>query len=91
CDKRAPGRHHSASSEETPVYSEAMHRAIISIRCAASKRSFQSLKDPLYLREVHLLRPGTLLPSPQTGQRDLVRLHEGFKPRATKYFVVRAR
>ncbi|EIM84181.1 uncharacterized protein STEHIDRAFT_44275, partial [Stereum hirsutum FP-91666 SS1] len=72
--------------DETPVYSEAMHRAIITIRCAASKCSFQSLKNPLYLHEVCLLRPSTLLPSPQTGQRDLVRLHEGFKPRATKYF-----
>lgn len=90
CDKRAPSRLHPASSDETPAYSEAMHRAIITIRCAASKRSYESLRDPLYLREVHLLRPGTLLPAPQTGQRDLVRLHEGFKAHATNYFVVRA-
>ncbi|EIM80759.1 uncharacterized protein STEHIDRAFT_68018, partial [Stereum hirsutum FP-91666 SS1] len=70
------------------VYSEAMHRVIIVLRCACSKRSFNHLKDPWYLREVELLRPGTQLPAPQTSQRDLLILHEAFIPRFTAYFEV---
>lgn len=65
-----------------------MHRVMIVLRCACSKRSFQSLKDPWYLAEVQLLLPGALLPSPQTSQRDLLLLHEAFIPLFIKYFLV---
>lgn len=92
CEKRNSHRMAllAASADESspPEYSEAMHRAIVVLHCAHSKRSFQSLKDPWYLAEVELLRPGTRVPSPQMGQRDLLVLHEAFIPRLTAYFVV---
>ncbi|EIM79010.1 uncharacterized protein STEHIDRAFT_70010, partial [Stereum hirsutum FP-91666 SS1] len=78
----------SRSGTAPTVYSEAMHRVIIVLRCACSKRSFNHLKDPWYFREVELLRPGTQLPAPQTSQRDLLILHEAFIPRFTAYFEV---
>ncbi|QRV99835.1 AC transposase [Ceratobasidium sp. AG-Ba] len=71
CDARwgvtqslAPQSHYFSS------YSEARHRVLIALRCAQNKRSFNSVDDDLYKQEVHLLRPGTILPSSRTVSRD---------------------
>ncbi|KAJ7719643.1 hypothetical protein B0H16DRAFT_1336537, partial [Mycena metata] len=44
-------------------YTEARHRALCAIRCAANKRPFASQDDVWYQMEVELLRPGTITPS----------------------------
>ncbi|TFY82246.1 hypothetical protein EWM64_g1767 [Hericium alpestre] len=51
-------------------YTPARHRALIALRCAESKRPFNSVQDPRYLEEIELLRPGTVVPSPSTVSRD---------------------
>ncbi|KII90073.1 hypothetical protein PLICRDRAFT_108714 [Plicaturopsis crispa FD-325 SS-3] len=40
------------------------------MRCARSRRPFNSVADPDYLAEVQLLRPGTVVPHPSTVSRD---------------------
>jgi hypothetical protein len=37
------------------TYTPARHRALIAMRCAASKRPFESVRDPHYILEVELL------------------------------------
>lgn len=69
-------------------YTEARHRAICALRVCVSKRSFESQDDPLYRKEVELLRPGTLVPSSYTVSRDVSTLYKGFAPVVEKYFEV---
>ncbi len=54
---------HNSVSRYTP----SRHQAILALRCATSHRPFQIVADPYYLKEVELLRPGTVVP---TLQRD---------------------
>ena len=90
CDKRSPNRQLSTHPVSTgfSTYSEVHHRALIAIRCAASKQSFQSIVDPLYIAECRLLRPGINIPSPQTVQRDVEALYEDLAHRLKQHFKV---
>ena len=69
-------------------YSPAAHRALIALRCAMSKRPFNSVSDPLYAREVQMLRPGTKLPSPSTVSRDIAAMYENGSNIVKQYFSV---
>ncbi|KAF8593292.1 hypothetical protein BDV93DRAFT_461514, partial [Ceratobasidium sp. AG-I] len=70
------------------TYSVAKHRTLIAIRCAQSKRSFNSIADDLYRQEVELLRPGTSLPSPQTVSRDMQVIYSTAAAGVKEYFQV---
>ncbi|KAJ7772032.1 hypothetical protein DFH07DRAFT_879090, partial [Mycena maculata] len=56
-------------------YTPARHRALIALRCASSHRPFHAIRDPFYLEEIELLRPGTSVPSPATVSRDVQTLY----------------
>ncbi|KAH9935413.1 uncharacterized protein B0H18DRAFT_833547, partial [Fomitopsis serialis] len=64
--------------------------AVIAVRCAAQKRTFNSVADPEYLTEMQLVsgNPDIRLPSPHTVQRDVERLYEGMAAQLTSYFQV---
>ena len=47
-------------------YSVAAHRTLIAMRCAKNHCPFNFVLDEDYQTEVEMLRPGTILPSPQT-------------------------
>jgi hypothetical protein len=70
------------------TYSEAKHRALIALRCASSHRPFRSVKDPFYVHEVEMLRPGTKLPSPSTVSRDVCALYDRGAHFVKDYFAV---
>jgi len=74
-------------TEDVP-YSPAAHRALIALRCAVSKRPFNSVSDPFYAQEVHMLRPGTKLPSPSTVSRDVAAMYENGSEIVKQYFSV---
>lgn len=49
----------------------AKHRALIALHCEAPKHPFNTVNDSVYVQEVTLLRPGTVLPPPSTVSRDM--------------------
>ncbi|KAJ7723015.1 hypothetical protein DFH07DRAFT_722484, partial [Mycena maculata] len=53
---------HRSISKYTPAH----HHALIALHCASSHRPFNTIRDPFYLEEIKLLRPGTSVPSPAT-------------------------
>lgn len=70
------------------LYSPAAHRALIALRCATSRRPFNSVSDPLYACEVQMLHPGTKLPSPSTVSRDISMMYESGSNVVKQYFSV---
>ncbi|KAF7341582.1 putative AC transposase [Mycena sanguinolenta] len=72
-------------------YSEAMHRTLIALRCASSKRAFNQVEDPWYLKEVEMLRPGTKVPSADTVANDVQRLYQLLSVKVKDYFANRGR
>lgn len=58
-------------SSELSEYTEAKHRAILAIRYALERESFESVVDDLHRQEVELLRPGTQLPLSTTVSNDV--------------------
>jgi hypothetical protein len=70
------------------TYTEHRHRALISLRCAASHRAFNMIEDPLYLEEIEMLRPGTRVPSTSTVSRDLQTLYQEGSKLVVDYFSV---
>ncbi|KAK7461760.1 hypothetical protein VKT23_008190 [Stygiomarasmius scandens] len=94
CDARDPINclpKASLSDMTTIGYSEARHRAIIALRCTRSKRAFKMVEDELYLQEVELLRPGTIVPSADTVVEDVQRLYVGLATVVKNYFQARGR
>ncbi|KAI0311284.1 hypothetical protein OF83DRAFT_1030925, partial [Amylostereum chailletii] len=71
-------------------YSQAHHCALIVLRCSSSKRSFNSVSDPFYIEECRFLSgdPSLPLTSPQTVQRDVLRLYEDLGPLIRNHFEV---
>lgn len=69
-------------------YTPARHRALIAARCAVSQRPFNIVKDPYYVEEVKLLRPGTTLPSPKTISLDVRKVYERGANHVKTYFQV---
>jgi hypothetical protein len=70
------------------TYTPSRHRALIAMRCAASNRPFQSVRDPHYLEEVEMLRPGTVVPSPMTVSRDVNAIFREGSAHVKDYFEV---
>jgi hypothetical protein len=75
---------HNSISRYTPI----QHRAIIALRCASSHCPFQIVADPYYKKEVELLRPGTVIPSPLTVSKDLQQIYQQGSLQVKKYFSV---
>ncbi|KAJ7799974.1 hypothetical protein B0H14DRAFT_3786870, partial [Mycena olivaceomarginata] len=71
-------------------YTPARHRALIALRCAASHRPFNMVRDDFYLEEVELLRPGTIVRSPETVSKDVQTLYQEGSKRVKEYFKVRS-
>jgi hypothetical protein len=70
------------------TYSPFHHRAIVAVCCAASHHLFNSLADPYYLKEVELLHPGTVIPSPQTVSHDVQAIYQEASKHIKEYFSV---
>ncbi|KAG1815862.1 hypothetical protein EV424DRAFT_1325158 [Suillus variegatus] len=73
---------HAQQTIENSVssYTQAAHHALIALRCAVSKRPFNSVTDPHYLAEVQLLWPGIIIPNPCTVACDVSVIYlEGLK------------
>lgn len=75
-------------SESAIPYSEANHRALIALRCAKSARPINMVTDEDYLAEVEMLRPGTVVPSTNTIQRDLMHIYTMASVFVANYFMV---
>ena len=72
CNTRLGSTTTTTAVESTgPHYSPAAHRTLIAMRCAKNHHPFNSVLDEDYQAEVEMLRPGTILPSPQTVSRDI--------------------
>lgn len=69
-------------------YSAAAHRTLIAMRCAKNHRPFNSVLDEDYQAEVQMLRPGTILPSPQTVSRDIKAIYSEMSKNVRNYFLV---
>lgn len=78
-----------SSDDEVPSYSVARHRAILAIRCARDRRSFESVVDDLHQQEVQLLRPGTELPCSATVSNDVRHIYEDASVTAARFLQVR--
>ncbi|KDQ18441.1 hypothetical protein BOTBODRAFT_80592, partial [Botryobasidium botryosum FD-172 SS1] len=70
------------------AYTPAHHRALIALRCMVSKWPFSMVKDPLYLAEVELLRPGTVVPHPTTVSGDILKIYTESAKLVKSYFEV---
>jgi hypothetical protein len=46
------------------------------------------VKDPFYVEEVEMLRPGTVLPSPSTVSRDVKDIYKASMSHVKEYFEV---
>ncbi|KAL1698216.1 hypothetical protein EV121DRAFT_218520 [Schizophyllum commune] len=77
-----------AAVAQTIPYSPLNHRTLIALRSAASHRPFHMVKDKFYEMEVQMLRPATILPSPQTISADLERLYIGLTNDLKKHLIV---
>jgi hypothetical protein len=74
CNERR-GVSDDLTTAEAPEYSDARFRALLIMWSAASRQPFHTLRDPVFLDIVSLLRPGTSVPSPQTTSRDLTHIY----------------
>ncbi|KIJ93287.1 hypothetical protein K443DRAFT_63876, partial [Laccaria amethystina LaAM-08-1] len=73
-------------SESTIPYSEANHCTLIALRCAKSACPINMVINEDYLAEVEMLRPETLVPSPNTVQRDLMHIYTMASVFVVNYF-----
>lgn len=71
-------------SEYMPV----KHHALIALCCAVLKQPFNMVNNPLYVQEVALLHPGTVLPSPSTISHDVNYLYFDGSGHVKDYFSV---
>ena len=69
-------------------YSAAAHRTLIAMRCTKNHRPFNSVLDEDYQAEVQMLRPGTILPSPQTVSHDIKAIYSEMSKNVRNYFLV---
>jgi hypothetical protein len=69
-------------------YSAAAHHTLIAIRCAKNHRPFNSVLDEDYQAEVEMLRPGTIVPGPQTVSRDIKSIYAEMSKNVRNYFMV---
>jgi hypothetical protein len=69
-------------------YTPAGHRTLIALRCAKNHRPFNSVLDDDYQAEVEMLRPRTIIPSPQTVSRDIKAMYVEMSKHVRNYFMV---
>lgn len=69
-------------------YSAAAHHTLIAMCCAKNHRLFNSVLDEDYQAEVHMLCPGTILPSPQTVSHDIKAIYSEMSKNVRKNFLV---
>ncbi|KAI6115820.1 hypothetical protein EDD16DRAFT_1476155 [Pisolithus croceorrhizus] len=77
------------TTESVSEYTPARHRAIIAMRYSVPKRPYDMVGDPLYVEEIQLLRPGTVIPSPATVSRDVNEIYKVGSKHVKEYFSVR--
>jgi hypothetical protein len=77
----------SAANVHEP-YSAAAHCTLIAVRCAKNHQPFNSVLDEDYHAEVQMLRPGTILPSPQIVSRDIKAIYYEMSKNVRNYFSV---
>ncbi|EJD02904.1 uncharacterized protein FOMMEDRAFT_64617, partial [Fomitiporia mediterranea MF3/22] len=78
----------SGSSKNSLPYSKAAHRALIALQCAKYNRPFNFVRDKFYALKVDMLRPGIVLPSPDTVSDDIKTLYQGLSINVRNYFKV---
>ena len=89
CDKRVGTVTDTTTVTSTgQPYSAAAHRTLIAMRCAKNHRPFNSVLDEDYQAEVEMLRPGTILPGPQTVSRDIKSIYAEMSKNVRNYFMV---
>jgi len=69
-------------------YSAAAHHTLIAMWCAKNHCPFNSVLDEDYQTEVEMLRPGTILPGPQTVSRDIKSIYAEMSKNVRNYFMV---
>ncbi|KAG2047112.1 hypothetical protein BDR06DRAFT_898040 [Suillus hirtellus] len=75
-------------SSSISKYTPEAHRALIAMHCAVNRCPFRSVTDPLYIKEVRLLHPDVIVPSPCTVSRNINEIYcEGSK-NVKEYFSV---
>ena len=75
-------------SDSAIPYSEANHRALIALCCPKSACPIIMVIDEDYLAEVEMLCPGTVVPSPNTVQWDLMHIYTMASVFVMNYFMV---
>jgi hypothetical protein len=89
CDK-----HPGVAAGETSVqstgepYTPAGHCTLIALRCAKNHCPFNLVLDEDYQAEVEMLRPGTIIPSPQTVSCDIKAMYTEMSKHVRNYFMV---
>ncbi|KAI0721755.1 hypothetical protein C8Q72DRAFT_743994, partial [Fomitopsis betulina] len=70
-----------------PQYTEAHHRALISVHVSAHKCSFLSVEDPEYIEELQLVsqNQNIKVPSEEMVWNDVETLYEGLAPCLSAY------
>jgi hypothetical protein len=87
CIKRAGTVTDTVRSTGQP-YSAAAHCTLIAMWCAKNHRPFNFVLDEDYKAEIEMLRPGTILPSPQTVSRDIKSIYIEMSKSVKNYFMV---
>jgi len=67
-------------------YSLAAHCTLIALRCAKNHHPFNFVLDEDYCAEIEMLRPGTILPSPQTVSCDIKSIYAEMSKNVQNYF-----
>lgn len=79
---------HSRTGMDLISYTPAAHRGLIALRSAKNNRPFNAVLDEDYIREVQMLRPGAVLPSPITVSRDINLIYTEMSRKVKEYFMV---
>ncbi|KAF8498977.1 hypothetical protein F5888DRAFT_1611584 [Russula emetica] len=88
CNKRVGTVTGTTAAKSTgQPYSTAAHRTLIAMQCAKNHRPFNSVLDEDYRAEIEMLRPGTVLPSPQTVSRDIKSIYAEMSKNVWNYFM----
>jgi hypothetical protein len=90
CDKRVGTVTNTTTVKSTgQPYSAAAHCILIAMWCAKNHHPFNSVLDEDYYKaEVEMLRPGTILPGPQTVSHDIKSIHAKMSKNVWNYFIV---
>ena len=89
CNKRVLGVTGTTVVRSTgQPYSLAAHHTLIALQCAKNYRPFNFVLNEDYCAEIEMLRPGTILPGPQTVSRDIKSIYAEMSKNVQNYFKV---